>query len=379
MTFICGGVPSEVFLMTRKFANLLSDKSGNWSWSYKGRNLFFDSPAGTHRWKMPRNFHAESTHPDLFRVAAYTLLSPWDKGILDDWEPTRPYGKYPGLSFSGGIDSTACYLLMPEETILLHHRRSFRSLLKHNGADHLFRHIRKKTGRIVHSIPSNHEKIRTHWGKPNGFSTDLAAAVHLILLADHFDLRGIALGMPIDNTYLWHGHRKRDFSQTGWWKEWSTLLPRIGLDLILPIAGVSEATAVNIVKQGGLGKIVSSCLRAKHPGCGSCWKCFHKNGMLGHPYNINSREIQTFLNQRPVRTSTHALWWVDQQNHWDQVPDLLHLKEADFSWWIQHYPSAFELLPDWIRPGIQSSIESMTEPIPLDSIFHSWDLFPNAP
>ncbi|MFL2976465.1 MAG: DUF6395 domain-containing protein, partial [Candidatus Thalassarchaeaceae archaeon] len=112
---------------------------------------------------------------------------------------------------------------------------------------------------------------------------------------------------------------------------------------------------------------------------GRCWKCFHKNGMLGHPYDIQSREIQTFLNQRPVRTSTHALWWVNEQDHWDQVPDLLHLKEVDFSWWTKHYPPAFSLLPSWIRSEIQSQIEEFTESIPDDSSFYTWDLFPDAP
>ena len=180
-------------------------------------------------------------------------------------------------------------------------------------------------------------------------------------------------------THSWHGHRKRDFSQTGWWKEWNTLLPQIGLDLILPIVGVSEATAVNIVKNGNLGGNSEFMSTAKHPGCGRCWKCFHKNGMLGHPYDINSREIQKFLNQRPVRTSTHALWWVNQQNHWDQLPDLLHLKEKDFSWWIQYYPPAFELLPEWIVLKYKQKLESMIEPIPQDSPFHSWNLFPDAP
>tara|TARA_B100000902_G_scaffold206026_1_gene196376 strand:- start:341 stop:646 length:306 start_codon:yes stop_codon:yes gene_type:complete len=101
--------------------------------------------------------------------------------------------------------------------------------------------------------------------------------------------------------------------------------------------------------------------------------------MLGHPYDIQSREIQTFLNQRPVRTSTHALWWVNEQDHWDQVPDLLPLKEVDFSWWTKHYPPAFSLLPDWIRSEIQSQIEEFTESIPDDSSFHTWDLFPDAP
>ncbi|RAH09173.1 MAG: hypothetical protein CBC45_002840 [Euryarchaeota archaeon TMED85] len=358
---------------------LLSAEDGTWRWTSSGRIVTFYCEAGEFWWKMPKDFDAQKTHQDLYKVATFTLLSPWVDGILDNWEPSRVHGKYPGLSFSGGIDSTACYILMPQDTVLIHHRRSFKSLLKHNGADRLFKHIKKTTGRVVHSIPSNHEKIRKNWDKPNGFSTDLAAAVHLILLADHFDLRGIALGMPIDNTYLWHGHRKRDFSETGWWKKWAPLLSSIGLDLILPIAGVSEATAVHIVQKSGLGGVVSSCLRAKHPGCGRCWKCFHKNGMLGHPYDIQSREIQTFLNQRPVRTSTHAIWWVNEQDHWDQVPDLLHLKEVDFSWWTKHYPPAFSLLPSWIRSEIQSQIEEFTESIPDDSSFYTWDLFPDAP
>jgi len=365
-------------MVPRGSSVLLKGGSGNWHWSFSGRTVWFHSEAGDCWWKMPRDFKPEKTHTDLFRVATYTLLSPWVKGILDDWEPTRPHGRFPGLSFSGGIDSTACYVLMPKETVLVHHRRSFKSLLKHDGADRLFKHIRRNDGRLVHSIPSNHERIRTHWDKPNGFSTDLAAAVHLILLADYFDLKGIALGMPIDNTYLWHGYRKRDFGETGWWKKWAPLLSSIGLDLILPIAGVSEATAVHIVQKSGLGGVVSSCLRAKHPGCGRCWKCFHKNGMLGHPYDINANEIQTFLNQRPVRTSTHALWWVNEQNHWDQVPDLEYLKDVDFSWWTKHYAHSFELLPEWIRPGIQEAIEGYTEPIQDDSAFHTWNLFPDA-
>ena len=348
-------------------------------WKQKGRKLIFSHPRGVASWRMPRDFRLNDVHPDLLIVASHSLLSPWFSVIPEDWVPSRTHGRFPGLSFSGGIDSTACYLLMPNDTVLLHHRRSYHSLLKHQGADKLFKYISKTTGRKVYSISSDHEKIRTFWDKSNGFSTDLAAAVHLILLADYFDLRGIALGMPIDNTYLWHGHRYRDFSQTKWWKTWSPLLSSIGLDLILPIAGVSEATAVNLVKAGGLGEVVSSCLRAKHPGCGRCWKCFHKNGMLGHPYDIESHEIQTFLNLRPVRTSTHAIWWVNEQNHWDQIPDLLHLQELDFSWWTKYYPPAFELLPDWIRGEIQSSIESFTEPIPKDSAFHDWDLFPDAP
>ncbi len=66
-------------------------------------------------------------------------------------------------------------------------------------------------GREVFQVPSNHELLRTTWGKPVGFSTDFAAAVHLILLADVLDLGTIALGTPIDNTWLAKGKNLDNF------------------------------------------------------------------------------------------------------------------------------------------------------------------------
>ena len=346
-------------------------------WSQEENLVLLNFDNQHFHWEMPSDYQISEQHEDLFKIAEFCLLSPFVGGILEGWKPSRKHGKYPALSFSGGIDSTAAFALMPKDTVLIHHRRDFSSLLVHDGADRLFKHIEEEFGRTVHSIPSNHEKLRVLFNRPTGFSTDLAAAVHIILLADYFDLKGVALGMPLDNTYLWHGHKFRNFDETHWWKSWSPLMTSIGLDLILPVAGISEAATVMIVKQMRLGSIVSSCLRKAHPGCGQCWKCFHKNGILGHPYDIKSKEIQTFLGRRPVRTATHALWWVKQQNHWDEVPDLIHLKELDFSWWTQYYPPAFNLLPDWIRSGVQEAIESSIDPMPEDSPFLSWNLFPD--
>ena len=62
------------------------------------------------------------------------------------------------------------------------------------------------------------EQIRIDRGKGPGFSTDLAAAVHNILLADYLQLRSIAMGMPLENAYLFHGHTGRDFAETYYWK-----------------------------------------------------------------------------------------------------------------------------------------------------------------
>jgi len=357
---------------------LLEDPNGDWCWKYFDKHLLLETKFGTFRWETPPNFEPHSTHTDLFMVANEALLSPWFPGMLEGWKPSRKPGTKPGLSLSGGIDSTACYILMPDNTVLLHHRRSFESLLKHEGADHLFEHIRNTTEREVYSLESDHELIRKNFEKPVGFSTDLAACVHLILFADHFDLRGIALGMPIDNTYLWHGYKYRDFSTTHWWKKWSNLLQSVGLDILLPIAGLSEAAAVHIVKEGGLDHVTSSCLRAPHPGCGLCWKCFLKNGMLGHPFSTNSKEVNTFLSKRPLKTSTHALWRIKELNRWDLIPDLIEFQNLDLSWWMEFHPDALDLLPHWIRKPIENKIRNYFSPMDENSALFGWNLFPNS-
>ena len=311
-------------------------------------------------------------------VATQALLSPWHDDLLEGWTPTRTRGEKVGLAFSGGIDSTAAMLLLPEDAVLMYHRRSYKSNLNHKGTTRLFRHL-KKNGRTVHIVPSNHEIIRQHHGLPNGFSTDIASAVHLILTADHFDLGGIAFGMPIDNTYLWHGHRWREFTASSWWKRWATLMSSVGLDIVLPIGSISQASTVRLVQEAGLGHVVSSCLRAPFPGCGRCWKCFHKHTLLGREADLDAREIQTFLAKRPLKTATHVLWWIGEHERWDLIPDLLHLRDHDLSAWTTHYAPAFDLLPDWIRNHVQPAVERSIPRMPDGAALIGQDLFPHAP
>ena len=77
---------------------------------------------------------------------------------------------------------------MPNDTILAYHRRDFDSRLNHTNADRLICKIEETLDRKVIQVSSNHEKIRVFEGQPIGFSSDYAAGVHLILLADQLDL-----------------------------------------------------------------------------------------------------------------------------------------------------------------------------------------------
>jgi hypothetical protein len=212
--------------------------------------------------------------------------------------------------------------------------------------------------RKVLCIPSNHERIRLAHGLNVGFSSANAAGVHLILLADYLDLKGIAFGTPIDNTWLKSGRTFRDFSQSHYWKYWEGQFSKAGLSYVLPINHISEAGAMEICKQSVLSESVNSCLRGVDgKWCGKCWKCFHKNGPLGRKIDPHSKEITTFLSAKPLRTAQHALWALKEQNLIHLAPQFSDLIKLDLSWWREAYPPGLEIIDRTWRVGIQEKTQ----------------------
>lgn len=345
------------------------------NFSQEGSRLWFRYPQGYVYLDMPEGFELSATHPSLLGLAAETLLYPWESTTRAPFVASRPMGERASLSFSAGTDSTAAALVMPGDTLLGYHQRSFDSMLDHRNAQRLIDYLNTSGEREVLQIESNHELIRTHHGKPVGFSSDFACAVHLILLADHFDLGAIGFGMPIDNTYLWKGRKFRKFEETQYYTYWTKRFAQAGLDLLFPISSISEAGALMVVKASPWLEHLNSCMRGDgKQGCGRCWKCFHKNGPLGRKIDIKAHEIQTYLNKRPMPTATHALWALQTMGHEDEVPDLSHLFEQDFSWWAKVYPPGFDLLPARWRPRVEETVrnrlEDMEKPYLLNQINH---------
>ena len=345
------------------------------NFTQEGSRVWFRYPEGYVFWDMPADYDLNATHPSLLHLTAEVLLYPWHTGVRSAYPSTRPMGQRCSLSFSAGTDSSAAALVMPSDTLLGYHRRSFDSMLDHRNAERLIDFLNASGEREVIQIESNHELIRTHHDKPVGFSSDFACAVHLILLADHHDLGAIGFGMPIDNTYLWKGRKFRAFEETKYYTYWTRRFQDAGLDLLFPIASISEAGALMVVKQSTWLQHLNSCMRGDgSEGCGRCWKCFHKNGPLGRPFDIKAYEIQTYLNKRPMPTATHALWALQTMGHESEIPDLAHLFERDYAWWAMVYPPGFDLLLDRWRSLIETSVRSklpvMTEPYDLHRVNH---------
>ncbi len=324
-------------------------------WRQRGRILTFDGITRTVRYTMPLGWRIEDTHRDLFRLTHYLLTSPWEKGILQGWYPARKKAWRPALAYSAGVDSHACLELMPKNTLVMYHERDgFESKLNHANANVMLKTL-EASGRHVVCIPSNHELLRTDRGKGPGFSTDLAVGSMAILLADFYGLSGIAFGMPLENSYLFHGHSGRDFLKSQYWIHHKSIFEKAGLDLILPSAGLSEIINLKIVEDSELGHLAQSCLRAKNAGvvCGECWKCFRKNSLRGEPV-VFSKEVDTFLQKQPLKqaaSTIYALQKIGLKN-----PNLLekytHLKsvlQIDVNWLLHYHPDSDEYIPTEMR------------------------------
>ncbi len=274
------------------------------------------------------------------------------------------------MAFSAGVDSTACMELLPPETALLYHQRAgFESKLNHANALRFIEKLRTD-GKQVVVVKSNHEQIRLDHGKSVGFSTDFAGAVHVILLADYFELGSIAMGMPLENSYLFHGHKGRDFNASSYWKTHSSILNKAGLDLVFPTSGASEIINQRIVDNSDYADYAESCLRSKEAGkvCGKCWKCFRKNSMKGKEVQIQG-EIEVFLNKKPLKQAISTLYAIqrlpqDQQDYIrERFSDLTKLMKGDYSLIERYNPAFLDLIPEIYRTYIAEKLNEVAEPM----------------
>lgn len=332
--------------------------------------------------EMPKGWDFGNTHPDLFKVAEFVLLSPYEPKILEDWKPSRRPGMRPGLAFSAGVDSTAAMCLMPDRTLLFYHERSgIETIMNHENANRFINHLIEEEGRPVIRVKSNHEISRTIGGKRPGFTTDYACAVHVILLADHYDLDSLATGMPLENSFLFHGQKFRDFKETYFWKKHSELFESIGLPIYQPVMGCSELVNRQITDLFGYGELAQSCLRATAgKNCGQCWKCFRKNTLIGKPFTM-SNEISTFLNKKPLKMAAATIYSIQKLDERGLAEDILieyeHLQnliDMDVSFLEGFYPPATELLPEKYKEITENLLAKCVKEMPDIKLFENFEI-----
>ena len=286
----------------------------------------------------------------------------------------RPYdaknNSRPGLSFSGGADSTAALLLMPRNTLAVFMDRPLKigkSLYNKSAAYATIEHAIRE-GYDVRKVGCDLEYIRS----PIGFPTDLAPSVPLILMAAKENLDSVAFGTVLESAFRVGHETCRDYKKSGHYKVWAGLFAAAGLRLYMPVAGISEVGTSHIVMNSSFYDYTRSCIRGKFPkSCQNCWKCFRKTlvdkRLQGDPVDeadmtkwLKVKEVKYKLKPHPISHENVLSWSLQGKNSSGETKQLLmnrmegSIRNMDFlfSW----YSPSIVLIPEKYRKETESKI-----------------------
>ena len=333
---------------------------------------------------LPRKFNAKTVHPDHLALISILVAHPFVGTCLnlpfkvsegfaqatsgfttykvkyagtDGLQYKSPADAVPGLSFSGGADSTACLLLMPKSTVSVFMDRPIRkktSMYNKTASLATIKHA-KKQGFEMHSIHCDVEYTR----QPLGFPTDLVPSIPLIAIAQQRGIDSIAFGTVMESAYRIGHKQARDYANSHHFRLWGRLFAAAGLPLYLPVAGVSEVGTSKIVRESTFSHYTRSCIRGKWPNaCENCWKCFRKNmveekfnnGMVSEEFlrlGLQIKEAKLKLQKWPV-SHENVLAWALQGNR-GEISQILSQRfegsERDLSYLECFYPPSIDLIP----------------------------------
>ncbi len=257
---------------------------------------------------MPKDWSLDHIHPDVLALATILIIYPFSKQHIElsigissffadlckkvlkkEITPVDTHLK-PRLSssdakitlaYSGGVDSTAALLLLPEDTPLFFVDRIIpdqkSSIYSKDSAYHAYTTLENE-GRKVYMIPTDFEYVR----HPVGFPVDLACCIPGLLLSDYENIDSIATGMILESAYGIGHEAFKDYPNTWHYNVWGSLFKAVDIPISLVTSGISEVSTSYIVSHSKYASIAQSCMRAKNQKpCLRCPKCIRKV-MLDH-------------------------------------------------------------------------------------------------
>ncbi|MGD8150371.1 DUF6395 domain-containing protein [Ornithinimicrobium sp. Y1694] len=247
----------------------------------------------------------EDLHPDLLALVSLLVVAPYVDSHLDlstpvsrelagavsehlgfelgpvdaDLAPREvPTGStVTALAFSGGVDSCAASLMLPEDTIHCFLRRaggrSWRPARYRPEAALASVRAVERAGRPAWASRSNLEFVR----RPAGYPVDWSNAAPAVLTAATRPVSALALGVILEATYSLSKAGYRSVPGGRALRRWAPVFAAVGLPLALPLASVSEVVTARMMLEEGAHLQPQSCVRGL-PGrpCRACVKCFRK-------------------------------------------------------------------------------------------------------
>ncbi|MGN9839088.1 DUF6395 domain-containing protein [Nonomuraea sp. H19] len=327
----------------------------------------------------------DDAHPDLFAVAAWTIVAPWTRkrisfdraisaevatALHDGWgieagpvdAQPRPAGPTLAISYSGGADSVAATAIYPDAPFV-HFRR-----VTHPRVPNRWPHYRSDvlaklaagTGRELTTVTSDLEFTLAE-PRP-GYPEHHAVAAGALLLADQLNLGGLAFGYELGSRWL-GGDRYllRYTPDNPMWAPhgaWGRLFAAAGVHIVLPVGGVSEAVTMRLALSSGLKDQVRWCLRGTDGPCRTCGKCLYKELIqaaverrpLNTPITADRPVARKWLQKPPyggMEMIEYALARVPGIEHtfFAKALDYFDATEESTSWLDHCYPPAIDEIP----------------------------------
>lgn len=284
----------------------------------------------------------------------------------------------PGLAFSGGADSTAALLVMPEHTLSVFMDRPMNFLkqkisLYNKSAAMATVEFARSCGHEVLMLPCDVEYIR----QPLGFPTDLIPSIPLIAGAKHHNVDAVAFGTVLESAYRVGHENARDYASSHHFRFWGRLFRAAGLPLYLPVSGVSEVGTSFMVLNSEFHPYTRSCIRGEWPhACENCWKCFRKNmlelkmahGAVDEDYvkqGLKIPEVQRKMSAYPVSHENVLAWAMKGSK--GEVCSMLNARLEGASRSLDylecHYPPALDLMPEQYRSITKQRLEQHLSPM----------------
>lgn len=374
--------------------------------------------------RMPRGWRPEHTHPDVLALAGIVLVHPFVGASLSvaaevgaAFEaacsaalpyavafdsvrpaaalPARTPGRVPGLSFSGGVDSTAALALMPQATHLFFLDREAlpgvqsRSIYVKDSAI-VACEMAQALDYKVWRLATNLEFIR----QPIGFPIDWASGLPALLMADYCHLSSVSWGVVAESAYRVGHENFIDFGSRTIFRRWDQLLRSVGLCLGAPVAGLSEVCTSTIVLRSRLAGLAQSCIRGpKNQPCLRCFKCLRKR-MLDSVLMDRTLQASEFeqmvrfkgyekiMLKLPIKHEDVFRWLAPRLRlagtapSWPALHERLRLGDHETDWSSCWYPKSDVYIPSEYRAEAIDKITSYVGTMDEEQMrrFESWDL-----
>ena len=355
--------------------------------------------------QLPKGVSVDDVHPDHLALIALLVSHPFvGKSLKIPWAVSERFAascakitKYkvefegvgfpeyacqtegrPALAFSGGADSTAALLVMPDTTLAVFMDRPLKkkASMYNKSAAMATIAFAKKSGYDVLSLQCDVEYVR----EPLGFPTDLVPSIPILTLAASHNIDAVAFGTVMESAYRIGHEKARDYANSSHFRFWGRMFQAAGLPLYLPVSGVSEVGTSKIVLNSEFHPYTRSCIRGVWPqSCENCWKCFRKNmidGKLNHgkveesylERGLAIREVQRKMAAFPVSHENVLAWALKGSEGplGTMLNNRLEGRDRRLNFLEQYFPKAFDVMPPRYREITKKKLETYLTEMPKE-------------